>query len=93
MPGVTIEEPTGAFYAFPDVSGVVGEGVKAEGFGEVASADDLAMYLLEKFNLALVPGSAFGSPECIRISYAAAMADLKDALERMEAGIKSLKRE
>ena len=59
---ITLESPEGAFYVFPDVSAIVGEGCVAEGFGPVADGDALCRYLLRR-PVALVPGSAFGSPE------------------------------
>ena len=44
-------------------------------------------YLIEKANVALVPGDAFGAPTCIRISYAASMETLTKALDRLEAAL------
>ena len=44
-------------------------------------------YLIEKANVALVPGDAFGAPTCIRISYAASMETLAKALDRLEAAL------
>lgn len=80
---IVLNDPTGAFYVFPDVSGLVGDGCEAEGFGPVPDADALCRYLLEKAQVALVPGSAFGAPECVRISYAAADDVLNEALDRI----------
>ena len=87
--GVRLEAPEGAFYVFPDVSGLVGDGCEADGFGPIADADALCEYLLEKAQVALVPGSAFGCPECLRISYAASDETLKEALDRIEAALDS----
>lgn len=76
MPGVTCPEGDGTFYAFPDFS----EAIKARGF-----ADDIAFaeWLLKDGEVALVPGSAFGTPGCMRISFATSMANLQKAMERI----------
>ena len=49
----------------------------------MADVDALARYLVQEANVALVPGDAFGAPSCIRISYAASMDTLREALDRM----------
>ena len=85
---IKLEAPRGAFYVFPDVSAIVGEGCVAEGFGVVEDGDALCRYLLEKAQVALVPGSAFGNPECVRLSYAASDDTLAEALDRIEAALK-----
>ena len=85
---IKLETPEGAFYVFPDVSAIVGEGCVAEGFGPVEDGDALCRYLLEKAQVALVPGSAFGSPECVRLSYAASDETLEEALDRIEKALK-----
>lgn len=79
MPGVSCLSPSGAFYAFPNTSGVYGEKVK--------SSSDLALYLLEEAKVALVPGDAFGDDNHVRISYAVSMDDIKKALERITAAL------
>ena len=85
IPGVKLPSVDGAFYVFPDVSAFFGGDASAEGFGPVTDVDELCRYILEKGQVALVPGSAFGVPECLRISYAASEATLEDALTRIEA--------
>jgi len=82
--GVKLPRVDGAFYVFPDVSALFGGDAEAEGFGPIANVDELCRYILEKGLVALVPGSAFGVPECLRISYAASNATLEEALARME---------
>jgi len=82
--GVKLPRVDGAFYVFPDVSALVGGDAYAEDFGPVADVDELCRYLLEKGLVALVPGSAFGVPECLRVSYAAADDVLDEALTRIE---------
>jgi bifunctional aspartate aminotransferase and glutamate/aspartate-prephenate aminotransferase len=87
MPGVRLAKPDGAFYVMPDVSSFVGCDVSAEGFGPVADVDALCRYLIERANVALVPGDAFGAPRCLRISYAASIETLKEALDRVAAAL------
>ncbi|MFP4620864.1 MAG: aminotransferase class I/II-fold pyridoxal phosphate-dependent enzyme, partial [Bacteroidales bacterium] len=73
--------PHGAFYLFPDVSHYFG---KSYGSREIKNAGDLCFYLLEEANVAVVPGSAFGYPNNIRISYAASDEELQEALRRIK---------
>ena len=81
--GVVLVEPQGAFYALPDVSALVGPGAEGVGWGPVEDVEALAMYLVERANVALVPGDAFGAPDCIRFSYAASIETLEKALDRI----------
>ena len=83
IPGVVLAEPEGAFYALPDVTSLIGPGAEGKDFGPVPDVDTLARYLVEKANVALVPGDAFGAPTCIRLSYAASLDTLGKALDRM----------
>lgn len=83
IPGVKLAEPQGAFYVLPDVSAFVGEGAEAREFGPVPDVDALCMYLIKHAHVALVPGDAFGAPNCIRISYAASLQTLQEALDRV----------
>lgn len=89
--GLTTAQPQGAFYVLPDVSAFFGAGVTAEGFGEVGDGDTLARYFLEVAQVALVPGDAFGVPQCIRFSYAASMETLDEALNRVEKALGELR--
>jgi len=88
MEGVKINLPEGAFYVFPDISSFFG---KSDGTTKVNNADDLTIYILEKANVALVTGAAFGAPNCIRISYAASDTDLTEAMTRMGKVLSDLK--
>lgn len=81
IPGLKMNDPQGAFYAFPDVSAYFG---KKYAGGTLANADDLAMYFLNEGHVSTVTGAAFGAPECIRISFAAADEDLVEALKRIK---------
>jgi aspartate aminotransferase len=80
IPGVKANYPQGAFYFFPDVSYYFG---KSDGAHTITDGDDLCLYLLDKAHVSLVPGGAFGDPNCVRLSYAAAEKDLIEALKRI----------
>jgi aspartate aminotransferase len=85
--GLKINEPNGAFYLFPDVSSLFGQHFDGK---TINNADDLCLFLLEEAKVALVTGNAFGSPNCIRISYAASMEQLKEAVNRIKLAISRL---
>lgn len=87
IPGIRLEEPAGAFYMFPDVSSFYGPDVVVDQFGPLPDVDALCRYLIESVGLALVPGDAFGGSSCLRISYAASMATLEDAAQRLARGL------
>jgi len=91
-PGARMRVPDGAFYAMPDMSAYTGPGAQASGFGPIPDTDTLAVYLLQQANVALVPGEAFGAPGTIRISYAASMEVLTEALDRVERALVNIKR-
>ena len=84
IPGVKTNVPEGAFYVFPDISFFFG---KSDGDFVVNNADDLSLYILNKVNVALVTGAAFGAPRCLRISYAASEDELRKALKRIEKAL------
>ncbi|CAM3231314.1 pyridoxal phosphate-dependent aminotransferase [Rhodothermus bifroesti] len=88
MEGITCPKPEGAFYLFPQVSAFYGRRTP-EGQA-ITDSESLCMYLLEQCHVALVPGQAFGDPNGVRISYAASMEDLAEAMRRIEAGLKAL---
>ncbi len=81
IPGIKSNYPQGAFYFFPDVSSYFG---KTDGKRTIQNEDDFCMFMLEEAMVSLVPGGAFGDPNCIRLSYAASEADLREALSRMK---------
>ncbi|KAF9600754.1 hypothetical protein IFM89_012198 [Coptis chinensis] len=89
MEGVKISEPQGAFYLFLDFSSYYGSEV--EGFGTIKDSDSLCRYLLDKGQVAVVPGGAFGDDSCIRISYAASMPTLQAAIERIKKALAAIK--
>lgn len=79
-PGFTVPTPTGAFYAFPDVSGVIGRSIRGR---EITSSQDLATVILEEAEVAAVPGEAFGAPGHLRFSYALGDEDLAEGIGRV----------
>ncbi len=85
--GVKVLLPEGAFYIFPDMSYYFG---KSHQDGKIENADDLAMYLLETGHVATVSGKPFGSPECIRISYAADMDSIQTACTQIKQALEKL---
>ena len=85
--GMKINQPEGAFYVFPDVSSFFGKSI---GDRLITDSNDLCLYLLEEAKVALVTGNAFGSPACLRISYAASMEELKEAMDRISQALSKL---
>ena len=86
--GITCPQPEGAFYLFPDISAFFGKTTPDGTVIEDSAA--LCLFLLEEHDVALVPGSAFGGPDGLRISYAAGMDTLMTACDRIEAGLAAL---
>ncbi|HLW62914.1 MAG TPA: aminotransferase class I/II-fold pyridoxal phosphate-dependent enzyme, partial [Flavobacterium sp.] len=84
IPGMKVNFPEGAFYAFPDVSDYFGKTLRGK---TINNADDLAMYLLEEANVATVTGDAFGAPNCIRMSYATSEELLTEAFRRIKEAL------
>ena len=88
MPGITCDTPEGAFYVFPEVESFYGRRTPG---GQLIDSDiALATYLLEEGLIALVPGAAFGMAGHVRISYAASMETLTQAMERMANALAAL---
>ena len=85
--GLEINKPEGAFYVFPDVSKFFNT---SYGDREINNSDDLCLYILDEAKVALVTGNAFGSPECVRISYAASMEELREAMSRIKEALSKL---
>lgn len=79
--GFELNIPGGAFYIFPDISAFFGKEVKGH---KINTANDFSLMLLEEANIATVTGQAFGAPNCIRISYAASEAQLREAIKRIK---------
>lgn len=81
IPGFKVVKPQGAFYLLPDVS----EAAQKTGF---ASVDEFASALLTEANVAVIPGSGFGAPSTIRISYATSLNLIEEAIERIDRFVK-----
>lgn len=88
IPGVKTHVPEGAFYFFPDVSSFFGKSV---GDQKIENADDFCLYILNEAHVSLVTGAAFGSPNCVRISYAASDDELVEALKRIKEAVEKIK--
>ena len=84
IPEFKVNEPQGAFYLFPEVSGVLG---KRFGGRLIETSGDLAMYLLEEAHVATVDGAAFCAPGYIRFSYATSDENLRNAMARIKAAL------
>ena len=79
--GVNCLQPTGAFYCFPDVSGIYGRTINGAG---INGSMDFAKALLEQANVAVVPGLPFGCDENVRLSFACSMEKITEGLDRLE---------
>jgi len=82
--GFKLNVPEGAFYVFPDISSFFGKTINGT---TINNASDFSLFLLESSNVATVTGEAFGNPNCIRISYAASEAELKEAISRIKKAL------
>lgn len=88
IPGIELNVPDGAFYIFPKVSAYFG---KSLGDRKIETSGDLAMYLLEVAHVATVGGESFGSPECIRLSYATSDENIIKSIDRIKKALSDLK--
>lgn len=84
IPGIKVNVPEGAFYAFPDISYYIGKQLQGVA---IYSDEDFAMYLLNNAHVATVCGSAFGNANCIRLSFAAGLDALKEAMARLKTAL------
>jgi len=82
--GFKVNVPEGAFYVFPDISEFFGKTIKGT---KIENASDFSLFILENANVATVTGDAFGSPNCIRISYAASEKDIREAIKRIKKAL------
>jgi aspartate aminotransferase len=80
-------KPQGAFYVFPNVSGLLGKTANGK---KLDSPCDVADYLLEEAKVAVVPGEDFGSKEHIRFSYATSLEDIEKGCRRIQEAVKKL---
>lgn len=87
IPGVSCRMPNGAFYAFPNIAGVLG---KRGATGILKTPNDVAQYLLKEAHVAVVPGEPFGSQAHLRLSYATSMDKITKGLERIRQAFAQL---
>lgn len=86
--GFICPKPEGAFYIFPQVDFYFG---KSDGKTTIKNATDLCMYLITIANVSTVSGDAFGSPGCIRISFANSLANIEKGFIRIKQALQNLK--
>jgi aspartate aminotransferase len=87
IPGVRCATPKGAFYAFPNVSGLFDKRWKG---GALKGSVDVCTFLLEEARIACVAGQDFGSDAHIRISYATGIETIREGMRRMDAAVRAL---
>ncbi len=83
--GFECAQPDGAFYVFPNISAFFGKTFNGT---TINNASDFSMYLLNQANVATVTGEAFGNPNCIRLSYAASEAEIREAVKRIQEALR-----
>lgn len=88
VPNIKVTLPDGAFYFFPEVKYYFGKRFNDQ---VINNAEELCLYLLNEAHVSVVTGEAFGNQDCIRISYAASVAQLKLAVQRISDALKALK--
>ena len=88
IPGISCRKPEGAFYIFPNFSSYYS--MEYEGM-PIRNSFGMAYFLLKEAKVAVVPGEPFGSDDHIRISYAASMDEIKEAVERIKEALSKLK--
>jgi aspartate aminotransferase len=82
IPGVTCPTPTGAFYVYPSVKGVLGKEIRGK---RPTTSIELAALILDEVEVAVVPGEAFGPSGYLRFSYATSDADIVEGVARVKA--------
>jgi aspartate aminotransferase len=87
IPGIVCPNPGGAFYVFPNVSGLYGKSYKGK---VINGSDAFAEYLLAEALVSVIPGSGFGADKNVRLSYATSMANIKKGLDRIAEAVSKL---
>ena len=87
IPGITCMNPQGAFYVFPDISALFGRSYQGR---TISNSSDLAAYLLDEADVAVVPGVDFGHDDHIRLSYATSMKNIEEGLKRIQSAVMNL---
>jgi aspartate aminotransferase len=85
--GIRCLMPEGAFYVFPNVSGIYGLSFSGK---KIMNSTDFIDYLLDEANVATVPGAAFGSDDHIRLSYATSLKNIEEGVQRIQKAIAKL---
>jgi aspartate aminotransferase len=88
MDGITCSLPQGAFYVFPNITGLYG---RKWGEKKISNSADVTDFLLEEARVAVVAGSGFGDDKYIRFSYATSMENIKKGMDRIQDALKKLK--
>ena len=88
MPGITCPLPQGAFYVFPNITGLCG---RKWGEKKISNSADVTDFLLEEARVAGVAGSGFGDDKYIRFSYATSMKNIENGMDRIQEALKKLK--
>jgi aspartate aminotransferase len=87
IPGITCITPQGAFYVFPDISGLFGKSYRGR---TISTSSELATYLLDEASVAVIPGGEFGNDDHLRLSYATSMSNIEKGLKRIRDAIMKL---
>jgi aspartate aminotransferase len=88
IPGISCLTPQGAFYVFPNISGFFGRSFEGK---TIQTSAELAAYLLDTANVAVIPGGEFGCDAHIRLSYATSMANIEKGVDRIREAVAKLK--
>ena len=86
--GIVCSEPPGAFYVFPNVKFYFGK--KTPEGNVISNADELCMYMLNTAHVSSVTGSAFGEPDCIRLSFANSIENIEKGFAKLKMALQSL---
>lgn len=88
IPGVHLDQPEGAFYAFPHIPSMLTGSADGK---PIKDSTGFTHYLLDKYHVAVVPGSAFRAPDCIRLSFATSDDNVREAVKRIAAAVGDIK--
>jgi aspartate aminotransferase len=87
IPGITCMTPQGAFYVFPEIAGLLG---RKHGGKVLSNSSEVAAWLLDTANVAVIPGGEFGHDDHIRLSYATSMANIEKGMDRIRDAVMKL---
>lgn len=88
IPGVKLSEPEGAFYAFPQIPAMLTGSIDGK---PIKDSTGFVLHLLDKYQVAAVPGAAFRAPDCIRLSFASGDDVIREAVKRVAAAVAEIK--